>query len=442
MFEYIPFQEFVKKYPRGPAIKEGSYGTIFGSETYIIKKQKFGSDFIKEICFMSQLRHPNICPILAVSFNSWNGQTWGYMALPRGEDLDPAFLAGKISLEQIVTDMLSGLSQINSNGFAHADIKINNFIFHEGRVKFIDFGFSRMTEYYADDDYFTDIAYADYYRDLEFNCEVQNSVKIELYPVAMSIYYLFAKYSEYDEFVKFTVDKLSSLGISESVIDLMMLCTQPLSSRPSLKQLLNHSCVISDRFNPPVLLTTSDFCFGNIKIDTDQIWMLFSRFSELNNQVDVKPRIYFMCCDIFSNYFARCGVATNKYELVGIAAYLLASYMLDEYCDIDHVYQWSTHEPLELCNMIFSIYNELGGFLIHRTMYDMLQTSHDLNYMPGLVISPSYVASKGYLLEKTGTPIDRSKPQDMCREIIEPIKPHEMKLFSECVFTMLPNLDP
>lgn len=261
----VNFSDFLEKYPMLHRISKGVYGDIYETtNNRIIKAQKIGSAFITELSVMIKYSHPCLYKIEAISFNS----SRAFFVMKKGKSLYDALIKKEISIEEILTDLIEGISFLHKNGIVHCDIKKYNLLYdpEEKRLKIIDFGISRFGDYHPERGfYFTGVAYSNYYRDPEFREMINNSFSTELYSIAALVFFLFNSYFYrfyFDfSFLKGKKEYFLSHQNIESVISFLNDCQSFLEERKSIEELMQHSFIIRDRINLPYTANKSPDTF-------------------------------------------------------------------------------------------------------------------------------------------------------------------------------------
>lgn len=192
---YLEFAEFNKRFPRGKVIGCGTYSTVFLSENRHVVKEHANRDFedcfFRELDIYSRLRHPCIFQITAWSYNFRTRR--GLIALPLGMSLRGAYERGLITIERIMSDLISAITYLHSQDIAHLDIKPDNLIFFtedensDGRVVLIDFGLSQNAMLRAGRLCVRGIGFADLFRHPDYNSEKWNPVETDFYAAAQTL---------------------------------------------------------------------------------------------------------------------------------------------------------------------------------------------------------------------------------------------------------------
>jgi hypothetical protein len=76
----------------------------------------------------------------------------GEVAMPVAETVPEAISSGKLSFEQFVLQSNEAVRFLKEAGFQHNDVKPDNFLFHDGRVKLTDFGSTKERGHVYTDD--------------------------------------------------------------------------------------------------------------------------------------------------------------------------------------------------------------------------------------------------------------------------------------------------
>lgn len=184
--EYLEPEIFTERFPISlEPFAEGTFGKIYTSgEEYIVKGFKKDPHFRSLICELNGYStniHP--CIMKPIAWSIIDGIA--FMAMPRGEDINNAYKEGKITIEEIISDSLSAIADMNSRGYLHGDIKDANMIFHEGRCKIIDMGLVRLAILAEDGNFYAkEEAYSPLFRDMEYYEEQYNNINSEVYALA------------------------------------------------------------------------------------------------------------------------------------------------------------------------------------------------------------------------------------------------------------------
>lgn len=187
-FIYLEPEIFSDRYPldKDP-LSEGTFGVIYASgNDHIVKKFKKDEEFRSLICEIngySSNRHPCIMRPIAWTILD----NIGFIVMPKGKDIGQAYRDGDISIEEIISDSLSAIADMNSRGYFHGDIKNANMVYHEGLCKIIDMGLVRLCIYGEDGNFYVnEEAYSLMYRTLDYYDEQYNNINSEVYALAVS----------------------------------------------------------------------------------------------------------------------------------------------------------------------------------------------------------------------------------------------------------------
>ncbi len=142
---------------------EGGFGRVFLAEHTGLKQKHvievlsadssrstdIRNRFFQEAQAIARLKHPNIVPIMDVSESG--GRPYYIMSYLEGGSLEDLLLKEKkLSVEtalNLVSKLLSALSEVHKKGIIHRDIKPSNVLLDEtGEPILIDFGIARVEE--------------------------------------------------------------------------------------------------------------------------------------------------------------------------------------------------------------------------------------------------------------------------------------------------------
>lgn len=182
---YIDYADFIIKYP----LKNKKGNIYYTENNYIVKEYKEDpclSYLCIELNAHSVNNHPCILKPLAWCVH----ENKAYLAMDKGEDIMDAYIAGKITIEEIISDTLAAIEYMHNNNMVHADIKPYNMVLHEGKCKMIDLGLSRpiLLNLIDEEKYMKEAAYTDGYRDPEYYGEQYNNIKCEIHALVASYY--------------------------------------------------------------------------------------------------------------------------------------------------------------------------------------------------------------------------------------------------------------
>lgn len=193
---YMEMEAFDLMYPIGKnRLGKGTYGKVYQSKdncaVKIIKDNIYS--FMLEMHIYNMIKHDCIMRPLAWSFK----KNKGYIAMPKAKCIYSAYEEKLITLEQIIVDVLSAIAYLNSIGYAHCDIKLQNILYYNGRAQFIDMGMAKKAVLYKDGEnskyYFSGVAYSGSYRDPEYIYFGWNNINSELYAIGVFLFCLLNK---------------------------------------------------------------------------------------------------------------------------------------------------------------------------------------------------------------------------------------------------------
>lgn len=194
--KYIIEEEFKIKYRLDNILSEGTFGVVYESGTeFIVKSFKYGTEgvieLIKELNIYSSISHP--CILSPIEWTIINDT--GYLISRKGVRIIEAFARGMITIEEIISDSLSAIAYMNSLGIAHRDIKPSNMIYlpnslngeTKGKCMIIDMGLTVKAFLHKNGEYYhTGPAYTSVFQDPEYYEKQYNSIKSEIYSLAIS----------------------------------------------------------------------------------------------------------------------------------------------------------------------------------------------------------------------------------------------------------------
>ncbi len=230
-------------------IGEGTFGKVYLYGKKVIKSQVKYISFLKEICILKQFNHPNICKIH--DFNIGGSLD---LILEKGTPLLNHFnrCRKRLSIRKILSDLVSGILHLNSNGIAHCDIKPQNCIIVKGVVKLIDFGIIQFCKSKINGlCYKYGNVYSETFKDPQIDKRLYyHNISSELYALNKLIYHLFDQ--EYYQGIKrkyyISRKTFANFGIEDDIIDFLMEC-QKIDSRKTIQELSHHPCLIQSRIH-------------------------------------------------------------------------------------------------------------------------------------------------------------------------------------------------
>jgi serine/threonine protein kinase len=188
--KFLSYDDFNIQYKRSTIkLGAGSFGVVNLTMDSKYAVKRFANivdyeDFCREMNAYARFKHPCIMEPEALCI--FNGV--GYLAMPRATSIVKAFKKKLITLDELVSDLLSALDFLHRQGVIHGDIKPGNMVYHDGKLKLIDFGKSRKGILNVDGEwYFTGPSYTSWYKDPEYSDRQNNSIKCEIHSAAVSI---------------------------------------------------------------------------------------------------------------------------------------------------------------------------------------------------------------------------------------------------------------
>lgn len=342
---------------------------------------------IKEISFMSSLSHSNICKITDWSYRCENGEVVIQMTLPRGlslsdkplggESLDSSFLSNKtlrethlerkkegLGIMEIARDLLVAVAVLHESGIAHHDIKPTNLIVMDGKVQLIDFDIAEQCNFYSFDrpDYgFKEAEGTEGYFDPEYLSDEWNPITVELYAVAVTLYYI-AKGEYPSTLYGFCTD-------NEELDNLIKELTAPLSERESAYTIAASRGWISESD-----LDCRSMPMLNSKIDITSKTDLTSLYSQFPDSCSAE--IAFLAL-----YLAKC----VPFSTESTALLFLASAMRTELNgDID----------MKTAKAALDLLKELKGLTWSTTPWNYCHSEIELPALLSDLLSPNFDMSK------------------------------------------------
>jgi serine/threonine protein kinase len=139
----ISLEEFHRLYPKDNIIATGGYGNVYTvkDKSMVVKEGKT-LDLIKDIDILSQISHPNIIPITALTFDV--STSTSYIAFPRGESILSYLDSHRQMYDQFMYELVVAVAFLHSKGIAHCDIKPDNIIVIDQHPVLIDFGIAKI----------------------------------------------------------------------------------------------------------------------------------------------------------------------------------------------------------------------------------------------------------------------------------------------------------
>ena len=188
--KHLPYDLFTERFPLRDRLGKGAYGNVYNTTDDMVIKELEFSEAIKELNICNRIYHTCIIRPLFWSHKFVSdGNYVAYLVMPKGIPIEQAYREKLITINDIISDTLSAIAYMNAFGYAHADIKPANMVYHGGFAKIIDMGFARNTVLFNDGvQRITDVAYTQYCRDPEYVFELWNNINAETYALVKSYY--------------------------------------------------------------------------------------------------------------------------------------------------------------------------------------------------------------------------------------------------------------
>jgi serine/threonine protein kinase len=193
---YLTEEQFASKYPNEVRLYHNNFTTISYSNEHVIKtiapnRGEIGLlCMIREINTYTSISHPCVATLSDWMFGiSSHGKLFGKLAIPYGLSVKTVYNEGKITFNEMMGDILSGLKIINDINLSHNDIKEQNFIYYNGHVQYIDFGLVSNVYHYANGSYIHQPKYTVSHRDPEIyfvnDISCPSDVRVDLYAIGV-----------------------------------------------------------------------------------------------------------------------------------------------------------------------------------------------------------------------------------------------------------------
>jgi serine/threonine protein kinase len=381
----------------GDSFAEGSYGKIYNTidKKYVVKMFKYNpslGSLIIELNSYAINIHPCILYPLAWTVK----ESIGYLVMEKGEDILEAYREKRITLEQIISDTLSAIAHMNSQGYSHSDIKPNNMIYHDGKCKIIDMGLCKKAILNKDGDYYINrTGYAINYRDPEYFPGQYNNIKVEIYALA----------SSYKHILEGKIPHYGSLNTYTSgIVHIDWLLEQaklPLSQRLSITNLLKKAPkeLIVRRYE------TSLFQDVNFTSIYDENLAVAMRWISIKSCIfNINSRALFLGLHLMRQVY--CYLNTDIIFLKLLACATLHLALVITTGTIISTHQWKNicKESYENYNSLFEstiiqILSILGGVIGTLTYWDYACGAEDLPLLLHDIINKDYNPNKIRLLE-------------------------------------------
>lgn len=166
---------------------------IITNEDFILKRIHRTYEFLKEICLVTSINHPNIVKITDWSFD----ETYYYIIIEKGEMLSNI----DINLTKFIKDIFNAVMFLHGNNIFHGDIKESNIIYYPKTdcYTLIDFGLSSYVISSRSSDrkkkkYVYGVCGTNRYRDPSYYYYDKNDILTELYSIGKTMESIISKY--------------------------------------------------------------------------------------------------------------------------------------------------------------------------------------------------------------------------------------------------------
>lgn len=384
--KYVEFKDFKIKY------QINKIETIHYTDTYVIKKHKRFFDFLRELCMYSTFKHPCIMEIEEYSYNAKNY----YYSMKRGDKIRNSYKNCKITINEIISDILSALLFLHKNGYGHFDIKEDNIIYLDGKAKLIDFELAekcmlcdcKNLNYNSQYDYFVkdNIGFTILWRDPQFSYKGYNSIKSDLYALGLTIYDLIV-YNNIDNLHKKRKNFISNLNLVQDVNirNFISQCILPWKLRPHY-ELQNHIVITrkyenieKQKFNfvNDILTPEKEIIYNTItsEIIKDLYYMRISAYESFHTIHLFRSVLHLLYPNYLNEVINKEGKTyiSDDIRLLYLCCILISSQFL--YLDIDFetildIFDiQNKYNIIDVKNICFKILNQIN-FILYSTYFD------------------------------------------------------------------------
>ena len=221
----------------------GSYGKIYEYKDKVIKFVKGENNgFLSEINILSRCNHCCIIPLIDYEISIEDNEPVTSLLLPRGENILKALSQGKITLRNVLRDLLSAVAYLHEMRIIHGDIKPDNIIFYNNHAVLIDFGLSEVCQQIELDDISHRSVLVDGYFGIKFSIPFRdpevlsypcvNLISNDLYSLGMT---MIALYNE-DRTIEYRSEIFTALG-NDLLVKLYNETTKPCIVRPTAREI-------------------------------------------------------------------------------------------------------------------------------------------------------------------------------------------------------------
>lgn len=392
-------EEFRKKYPPKERIPGGAYGNIYVTEDdkYIIKQQSLNfklsvnnSDAaLKEITFMLQYKHPNICPVVDYYLDSETKSL--LIVLPKGIPLCKVWQDKLMTNIEILTDLTAGLAFMSGYGIAHRDMNVFNCVAlpsEEGyKIVLIDFNLVEYCDLYEDNFYFKGLNHREnnIYVDPENNKDTKNSIIKEVYSVGKMVEVL------YEE-------------VHEEVPVLVKEYLVPTGSRKNIFELLEDPSLVKSRILDIDYQNLYNLEGDKIKINhlrTEKVLKLIKKLLSLSVYIKLDLRILFNTLHMYFHYLY---LEQENQDLDLITCFMISTCIVSEIgINLETIQRFAKllkiNQPSyeECVKSMHKIIKTLKNKFFYRTIFQRCQNSHQLiEEIDRILYEPDYVLGEIY----------------------------------------------
>lgn len=388
---YVNWNTFSELYPLEEIISRGTYGNVYRSGDFAVKKMKreyIDPSFVKEIDFSARLKHPCIAQITAWSLDS---SLVGYHAIPMGIPSINAVRDELITLETIMSDISSAIYFLHQNDIAHLDIKPENIIVYPietgYQARLIDFGLSKEAYSMADGrKYFYGPAYTCMYRHPEYDPKRWNPIEYDFYALAKTMYAYFVN----DLSPEILLRRFLSFTTDSSEVNLFIQSTVRLKQDlPSSHDLVKDHTVRGETFEPE--LTVYPHHSGNLGVLL--YWLIetgiYFQAKTLFLALDLVHR---MLPSILPRYYCD-KTERDMLQLLGVSCFILASIVEDDFrISLDKWVYISCNNlsKTQIYSMIKRIMVATNGLIYRKTYWHAARSTEDLIVLLNDMVNGNY----------------------------------------------------
>jgi serine/threonine protein kinase len=189
---FMAFSDFKKKYPFDKNNRIDN-NIFIVNDDYVVKHFAKTYDLVKlvrELNVNASISHPCILKPLYWSQAQYSDPGNIYFLLERGENIRYAFRRqeDKISfIKRMMFDTMSALNFLHKKGIIHGNIKPENIVYHENRIKLTNLSLSVKAELNEDNQYYIrNLMGEPIYQDIEFSHGQYNNINCEIYSLFMA----------------------------------------------------------------------------------------------------------------------------------------------------------------------------------------------------------------------------------------------------------------